>query len=81
MPLDYRMGKPPILRKDMPKSKEGRSKCCLYGIIDPTGQKRDMICGLSTDRFWDDDAECWDWKPWCAFHKNQVDKEVEEPFE
>jgi len=53
----------PIERKNIPVSKDNRAKCCVYGVIDLTGKGRDLVCGIPTKKFWDKDAECWDWKP------------------
>lgn len=58
----------PILRKDIPVTKYNRSMCCVYGVIDPTGQGRDMVCGVRTRKFWDKDSECWDYMPFCNVH-------------
>ena len=61
-----------ILRKDIPLSKHNRSQCCVWGIIDSTGQNRDLVCGRSTTKFWDKDAECWSWESWCKIHKERA---------
>jgi len=72
----------PIERKNIPVSKDNRAKCCVYGVIDLTGKGRDLVCGIPTKKFWDKDAECWDWKPFCPKHQAMAEeqdrKELEE---
>ncbi len=65
----------PIERMKMPVSKHGRSQCCVYGVKDTTGAGRDLVCGVTTTKFWDSDAECYDWKPYCPTHQAIVDAE------
>jgi len=65
----------PILRSEMPVTKYNRTMCCVYGVVDPTGKSRDMVCGIKTPRRWNKDDECWEHEPWCAKHKEKVKQE------
>jgi hypothetical protein len=63
----------PIERMKIPTSKWGRSQCCVYGVKDPTGAGRDMVCGVTTTKFWDSDAGCYAWRSFCPEHQIKAD--------
>ena len=39
---------------------------------------RDLVCEVKTRKFWDSDAECWDYEPFCPKHQAIVNAELED---